>query len=233
MNARPALWTAWELVIVLATLFAIKAAMLQFDALWTYAGPISLVVSTIVATAILRKNGERWTDLGLARPRRMSSLLLWSLGALIITIAAGAFIEAAISAGDFRVDVVDPRYARRFADLPGNASMLVQWLAISWIVGAFVEEMLFRGMLISRFERLIPSVASRSWVAVALQAILFGQQHYYYQGLTGALATGGIALVSGGIFLRSGRTLWPLILSHGVANTIGLTLIFAGVQATR
>ena len=105
-------------------------------------------------------------------------------------------------------------------------------VAIMGATGAVGEEMLFRGMLISRFERLFAGFRYPVLIAVVLQAVLFGQQHFYYQGLNGALATGGIALISGGAYLLLKRTLWPLILSHGLANSIGLTLIYAGMQPT-
>jgi membrane protease YdiL (CAAX protease family) len=56
--------------------------------------------------------------------------------------------------------------------------------------------------------------------------ILFGQQQMYYQGLAGALATGTQAAISGLLYLFSRRNLWPLILSHGLANTLGMTMLY-------
>ena len=138
-------------------------------------------------------------------------------------------IETALSAAGIGSEV-DPRYSGRFADLPGNTGRLLYWISVSWIVGGFVEEMLFRAMLQSRFERLLAGNPYSAPIAVVLQAIVFGQQHFYYQGWSGALATGGIALISGALFIFLRRNLWPLIVSHGLANTIGLTLIYSGVQ---
>jgi membrane protease YdiL (CAAX protease family) len=37
-------------------------------------------------------------------------------------------------------------------------------------------------------------------------------------------------LVSGILYLLFKRNLWPLTLSHGLVNTIGLTLIYTGLQ---
>lgn len=68
-------------------------------------------------------------------------------------------------------------------------------------------------------------------MAIVCQSVGFGQQHLYYQGWAGAVATGATALISGVFYVVLKRNLWPLILSHGLANTLGLTLIFAGVQA--
>ncbi len=222
---------AFDLALVLGTLFIVKSVLLRFDAFWTYAGPISLLASVAVATVCLRRNRERWADLGLKRPTSISKMLGWSIVALVVTMAAGVVIEIAISSVGIERSVgVDPRYASRFAALPGNTGLFAYWVSVSWVVGAFAEEMLFRAMLFTRFERLFSGTAYPVLIAVALQAIVFGQQHFYYQGWSGALATGGIALISGALYLRLKRSLWPLIISHGLANTIGMTLIYTGVQ---
>lgn len=228
--SRAARAAALDLTFVLGTLFTVKWALLQFDQLWTYAGPISLVASVVVASWRLMRNHESWTDLGLRKPVSLSRMLGWSLVALIVTIAAGIAIEAAITSAGIVGDEVDPRYSRRFANLPGNTPVFIYWVVLSWVVGGFVEEMLFRGMLISRFERLLSGGGLAVAIAVILQSAVFGQQHFYYQGWAGALATGGIALISGVIYVLLKRNLWALILSHGAANTIGLTLIYAGIQ---
>jgi len=221
---------AFDLLLVLGVLFVVKAALLSVDILWTYAGPISLLVSLAVATLCLRRDGEGWADVGLRRPASLARTLGWALLALVTTIAAGIAIEAGVTAAGLSGGEVDPRYARRFADMPGNTPMYVSWLLLAWIVGGFTEEMLFRGFLIARFERLLPLGRAALPAAVGLQAMVFGQQHFYYQGWSGALATGGIALVSGGLVLLFRRNLWPLILSHGASNTLGMTLIYLGVQ---
>jgi uncharacterized protein len=223
---------AFDLVLVLGTLFLVKSALLRFDAFWTYAGPISLLASVVVATVCLRRNRERWADLGFNRPASIFRMLSWSAVALVVTMVAGFVIEIAISsAGIERSDGADPRYAGRFAALPGNTGLFVYWVSVSWVVGAFAEEMLFRAMLFTRLERLFSGTAYPVLIAVALQAIVFGQQHFYYQGWSGALATGGIALISGALYLLLKRNLWPLVISHGLANTIGITLIYTGVQS--
>lgn len=56
--------------------------------------------------------------------------------------------------------------------------------------------------------------------------MLFEQQHLYYQGYAGWVATGVIALISSLNYLAFKRSLLPLILSHGMSNNIGLTLLF-------
>lgn len=222
---------ARDISLVLGTLFAVKSALLQFDELWTYAGPTSILAGVAVASWRLYRNNENWSDLGLKRTSSVLKMLMWSLIALIITMAAGILTEVTLSsATSGNAAEIDPRYSNRFSAVPGNTAPYLYWVVISWIIGGFAEEMLFRAMLISRFERLFSKFPCAVLIAVILQSLVFGQQHYYYQGLNGALTTGAIALVSGVFYICLKRGLWPLILSHGLANMIGLTLIYAGLQ---
>jgi membrane protease YdiL (CAAX protease family) len=156
---------------------------------------------------------------------------VWTLVALVLTTAAGILFEAFINValGEAATQA-EPSNSGRFADLPGNTAAFVYWLAVAWIIGGFAEEMLFRGLLITRFKTLFSSIPFGLIIAIIMPAILFGQQHYYYQGIGGAFATGGVALVSGILYLLFKRNLWPLTLSHGLVNTIGLTLIYTGLQ---
>ena len=54
-----------------------------------------------------------------------------------------------------------------------------------------------------------------------VQAILFGAIHYANRGLLKALVTMAVGLALGGFYLAFGRCLWPLILAHGLINTMG------------
>ncbi|MEM8814924.1 MAG: CPBP family intramembrane glutamic endopeptidase [Pseudomonadota bacterium] len=182
----------------------------------------------------MRLGNEKWGSIGLKRPESIPKMLLWTAAVFVVTLSAGFVVESVVPSLVGMVEgplpSVDERYQNRFANLPGNLLVYLQWVAIAWIVGGFTEELLFRGFLISRFEQLCSGVPFAVVIAIVLQAILFGHQHFYYQGLAGALATGLIALVSGLFYILLKRNIWPLILSHGLANTLGFTLIFLGVM---
>ncbi len=239
MTSRPAesasvVAAARDLLLVLGTLYLAKTVVLCIDSLWTAAGPVSLLAGLAVVALCLKRGEERWSGIGLKRPDSIARALLWTLLIFVVTMGAGfaveAFVSAVTSGASMPPPGVDERYANRFAHLPGNLLAYLQWLAIAWIVGGFAEELLFRGFLISRFERLFSRLPFAVVLAVLLQAVLFGHQHFYYQGFAGALATGLIALVSGAFYVLLKRNIWPLILSHGLANTLGFTLIYLGVM---
>ena len=221
---------AMDLALTLGTLFSLKYLLLQSPVMWTFAGPVSLVASLCVATWRLKRNNESWRELGLTHNTSHLNLILWALGALIVTILAGG-IAASLAVN--LLGNAEPVSAQasdfmqnRFANVPGNLPVYLYWIAVSWIIGGFTEELLFRGFLISRFEKLFSKFPFPVVFAVLFQALIFGQQHMYYQGVIGLVETGMIAIISGAIYILSKRRLWPLIISHGLANTLGMTIIF-------
>lgn len=221
-----------DLAIVIGVLLVLKSVLLTAGEIWIYAGPISLLVTFAVASILLRVRQQDWARVGLKSPTNYKWTALWVVVAFVVTIAAGIGAEMLTTSflpePSAETQAIDERYSGRFENLPGNLPVFLMWLAIAWVIGGFVEEMLFRGFLFDRFEQLFMGVPAAAIIAVLCQAVLFGQQHFYYQGLTGWVATGVIAFVSGVLFLLFKRNLWPLIISHGLANTLGMTLMFLG-----
>lgn len=226
--------SALDLVLVLSTLFSLKWFFLQFESTWTFAGPISLLASLVVATWRLKHSGESWRELGLRMSGTKLNIVLWTVGALVATIIVGnmaqilatSLITETASVDQNTVDAM----SNRFANVAGNFHIYFYWLIVSWLIGGFTEELLFRGFLINRFESALGKVPFAIVFAILFQAIIFGQQHMYYQGWVGFAATGVIGLFSGVIYVISKRRLLPLIISHGLANTLGLTMMYLNIQ---
>lgn len=219
-----------DLTLVLATLFILKNVLLQFHWLWTYAGPISLLASLAVATWRLKLSGENWQSIGLKHDSSHLKLILWTLGALVITVLMGNIagqIATLIISNPESLSEQSINYTQnRFANIPGNLSLYLMWIAISWIIGGLTEELLFRGFLISRFEKLLSKLPFAIVYAIIIQALIFGQQHMYYQGTIGLIETGIIGVISGVIYVLCKRRLWALVISHGLANTLGMTMLY-------
>jgi membrane protease YdiL (CAAX protease family) len=81
-------------------------------------------------------------------------------------------------------------------------------IALNVIVGAFMEELITRGYLITRFEQLLDSQVK----AVIYSAVLFSSYHFY-QGapvVVDAFLFGVLA----GTFFAMTRRLWPITLAH-------------------
>ena len=99
---------------------------------------------------------------------------------------------------------------------------------IVWIVTALGEEFIFRGIIINRLEEIFKtkSFSAKLYVIAIIQAIWFGLGHQS-QGLSGILITGIIGFGLGIYLLKNKKSgLWPLILAHGLVNTVVLTVSF-------
>lgn len=107
----------------------------------------------------------------------------------------------------------------------GNELALIGWLGIAWIVGGFMEELLFRGFLLNRIAGIFRSKRAGLSFGIAGQAVLFGSLHMY-QGAFGFVYASIFAVISGIAYVLFGRNLWPLILVHGTWNSVGMIGIY-------
>ena len=88
--------------------------------------------------------------------------------------------------------------------------------------------MILPRLLMNRLIDLLGSQSKLTWLLVIFfSAIIFGLAHSY-QGAAGILKTGAIGLVFGLAYLAVGRNLWPLILAHGLIDTIDFITHFLG-----
>lgn len=114
-----------------------------------------------------------------------------------------------------------------YDNIRGNIPNYLLMLLVGWVVGGFIEEILFRGFLVTRISRLLGDTRTAQWLAILLTSMTFGFSHLY-QGWSGVISTALISVILGIIFIKSGRVLWYSILTHGFINLVSLTLIFLG-----
>ena len=151
-----------------------------------------------------------------------------------VTIAIGVVLGALLET--FQLLVTQPILARLvgrqpdlelFRMLTGNSKMTLLFIALSWTLAAFGEELAWRGYLMNRVADLLGR-RKRSWMlSVVIMSIVFGLAHGY-QGLTGCIEEGLAGLALGLMYLRTGNNLAVPIVAHGVCDTIDLVLIFFG-----
>lgn len=85
-------------------------------------------------------------------------------------------------------------------------------LFVSLLAAASAEELVMRGYLIPRLERLLKS----TWLPALLSSALFGSYHLYY-GVVPAVGLFAVGLVYATSFCFL-RRLWPLCIAHAVTN---------------
>jgi len=171
----------------------------------------------------LRVRRLRWRDVGLARYRS------WPV-TITIGVALGTLLET------FQLLVTQPILTRLFGRQPdlelfrmvtGNIKMTVLFIALSWTLAAFGEEMVWRGYVMNRVAD-VGGRTPRAWmVSLVLVSVVFGLAHGY-QGMTGWVEEGIAGLALGLMYWRTGRNLCVPIIAHGVCDTIDMILIFLG-----
>jgi membrane protease YdiL (CAAX protease family) len=210
--------------------FALLSKYLLSLVLWRYAGPASLLPTLALLTMYLHSRGLGWSKMGLiplpgwkaklkVLPQAMLTLVAFSAAVAFTTIVGPAI-------GLEFLTKVPAEVEGRWGDVAGNLPHYILWLAIVWTAAAFGEEMFFRGYLITRLQSVFPGGWPGSVLAVVIPALIFGYGHFYYQGWRGAVVTGAIGLAFGTMFLLFKRNLWPLVLLHGVIDTLTFTAIF-------
>jgi hypothetical protein len=114
-----------------------------------------------------------------------------------------------------------------FDPLYGNLPLLLLYVAAAWTTIAFGEEMLFRAFLTNDLAGLFPQARARWAFALIGSSVIFGLAHFSW-GFAGVIETTIMGLFFGFVYVRSGRNLWITIIAHGLANTLGFILVFAG-----
>jgi membrane protease YdiL (CAAX protease family) len=172
--------------------------------------------------------GRRLRDIGL-HSRRLGTSLLIGAGVAVIAlvVAYGAeFVLQLDNQPAFRIAAIDPKAGVR------GGLLFALWMILGNVINAFMEEGLFRGVMVRLFRVKLPP-----WRANALQAFLFGLWHLpwvlkWYQ--TGQIeAHGGILLatlyqflpmllvgVAWGYFYIKTDSLWVPWIAHLLNNTV-------------
>jgi membrane protease YdiL (CAAX protease family) len=165
-----------------------------------------------------------WSGVGLVRPASWRRTVLLGLG-----------IGVAYDAADILAILPALRWLTgqgvklgELSALRGNVGALLLWLAVTWLLAAFPEEMAYRGYALNRIADLFGRSRAAFAVSAILVGILFGFAHTA-QGLAGVLDNVLAGLLFSALYLASGRNLWLPILVHGVVDTTSLVLLFLGV----
>lgn len=222
------------LEILFFVVFALASKSLVL--LWSpkYAGPITLILTLVILTLYMNWRGTSWAQYGLKPLIGMKAKLLVIPQALLVFIAFAIAVGSVIAVANiFQIEAlleVSEGVEARFGEVRDNLPKLLMWLGIIWVSAAFGEEMFFRGYLITRLQEALPSSLIATITAVLIPALIFGYGHYHYQGLRGFIITGLIGVAFGISYLMLNKKLWPIILLHGVIDSIGFIGIYLNLD---
>ncbi len=205
--------------------WALHAAMRALAAPVALNAMMTFVV-LLLCTWLLRRRGESWAAVGFKRPTRYGHTVAWGLGLFAVQMLAPALLTGPIA----NLFGLAPQNLAAFANLKGNTALyLMMLLPVGWGAAAFGEEMIDRGFIMNRLMYAFGGNRLGLTCALVCQAVLFALAHHYL-GPRGMLNAGVLGLLSGAAYFANGRDLWPLIIAHGLVDTMGLTVLFLGLS---
>ena len=182
---------------------------------------VGVLAAMLVIALVTWQRGEGLTSLGLVHPESWPSTILWSL------VLGGILAFASTLVIEPLTDKLtgEAHDHSMFDGIRGNFGDLLKWLLVVWLLVAFLEEIIFRGFLMTELARLLGKGVGGTLLNLIFSSTLFGIAHWY-QGKSGALSTGLIGLVIGVVYIAGGYNLWLPILTHGFIDTFGLVLVY-------
>lgn len=178
----------------------------------------SLVLLAMAAVSlVLRRQGL--ASLGLHRvPARPLALKMFLFAVVWSVFQLGVTMPIANHVSGSRQDLSG------FADIEGNPLVLLAFLALGWALGAFAEELAYRGYLLTRVRQALGSGRIATVVAVVVSSVLFGLVHSE-QGAIGVVVV-SLDAVAFSVLRYRYRSVWASILAHGFNNTIGFIAFY-------
>jgi membrane protease YdiL (CAAX protease family) len=204
--------------LVFWSIWSLRFAEVQNVGLWS-------VLAAVGAGAVLMAmRRESWRDIGLRAGGNARFVLSRAGEFSILTLVTGFTVIGIATALGY-----PPSQSAVLAQQPETLSgFLLDIVFGVWVGAAIGEELFFRGILLSKFTTLFGGGRSALVLAVLAQAIWFGAGHAS-QGVSGMIMTGVIGAVVGTYFVTRGRrALIPLMIGHGLIDTVSQTIYFIG-----
>ncbi len=205
-----------------------QALALTIAAVWLFAVAIRfrkstpvlvgglVLVSAFALAAILLRQAPAGA-FGLAPPQSWPETVALAAGWTVLMLA---FSPAAdwVASQFF----AKPPTLQAFSAIQQSTAKLIAGIAIAWLLGAFLEELVFRGVVQTGLEALLGGLLSPSAASgfALLAAALGAGLCHYYQGPRAMVIITQLSMLFGVLYVVSGYNLWAVILAHGFYDTI-------------
>ncbi len=186
--------------------------------------PIGVLVSFLIVITYLswgKNRASKFKSIGFNANQTWSKLILTCLIiGIVIEISFQIIINPILeNVTNSKIDL------SAYDNLRGNIPTYLFMILVGWIVGGFIEEILFRGFLITRISSYFKPILFGDIIGVLITSLAFGYSHMY-QNWSGVFSTSLIAIVFGIIYLKSGKNILYPIFAHGFVNMTALTIIY-------
>ncbi len=181
-----------------------------------------MAATLLVCWLWLRREGRVAEAWDLSAPADWGRTLGWAALATVATI--GIFLGGGTLMEAIGLPAPD---ASLILDLVTESPlMFALWIVgVAILAAGFGEELLWRGFLMDRLERL-GGLRGRIWLVLIIQAVLFGLPHAY-QGIGGMIVTGSVGLLLGWVRIVQRGNLWAVIIAHASVDVIMMSLAYA------
>lgn len=174
------------------------------------------VVSIYTLVAVIRGNAT-WGSLGLSAPGSWLRAIGFALGGLAVMLGYSPLADKIATRW-----VAKPPSLDAFRMLQQSRTKLILGIIAAWILGGFLEELIARGLVLQAIERMASPWGIRyaaTGIAIIVAAAGAGALHAY-QGLRAVIIVTQLSVLFGILFVMSGYNLWPVVLCHGLYDTI-------------
>jgi membrane protease YdiL (CAAX protease family) len=174
--------------------------------LYRLIGTLRISAPVLVIMALSR---DPWRLFGVVRPA-----WLFDTMATIVIAGGGAAVSRFVLhvLPEWMLESSRPAHLAQRVGPGGIAAVLL--VSVVYVAGAFSEELVMRGYLIPRLERLLHSMLA----ALVVTSLLFGSCHLY-QGVGHAIDNVVFGLFYGISFCAI-RRIWPLCAAHALQNLL-------------
>ena len=173
---------------------------------------ISSIVTLLIVFLIYRKNTAKELDLGKMSIKNIGIVVMLGI-TLNILVSYVIYV--------FDLDRLSPGHAELMELLLGNSTFIITLLAMG-IFGPILEEVIFRGIIYKELKKI-----ANYWVAMILQALIFGVIH-------GNLLQGTYAFILGiimAVIYDKSKSLVSAIIFHIAFNSASVIMYFAFSEA--
>jgi len=188
------------------------------------AGAPSLLVGFFLVVWLMKRRGQRWPALGLRRPKRWWSLPAWAFVVLVVTILL-QLTAVPLLAWVFDLPAPD---MSRYDVIVGNFPVFLTAAIGSMVTGGFIEEVIYRGLMVDRLARLFGGTKRAVVLAALLCGVPFGLIHFKW-GIGGMVSTAVMGATLGLMYLATRRNLWPLIAAHATLDFLLMWQVYTGM----
>jgi membrane protease YdiL (CAAX protease family) len=188
-------------------------------------GLSAVLAGALSAVGVVLARGGTLADLGFRRPERWAVVPFQVAAILVAFVAAWTLLPLLVS---WFIPIPEPDLSRH-ASISGNLGAAIAMALLLPLTASIPEEIIYRGFLIGRLARSLGDGTGGVFLAVVVQALVFGAVHFMW-GIGGMMVTVIMGILWGSAYLLCGRNLWVVILAHSAGHILLVTQLYLGTS---